>query len=205
MAITKIHPIKVNLKAALDYIENPDKTDDKMLVSSFGCSYETADIEFQMLLAQAFNKGNNLAHHLIQAFEPGETTPEQAHEIGRQLADEVLQGKYPYVLTTHIDKGHLHNHIIFCAVDNQSREFLQTLYENLMNGAIDSEEYFVLKATYEEQMQAAQKELSFYENQSAVRQKQTEKCKDLEKDEQELLAGGSLTAEFEAFKEAAAE
>ena len=114
MAITKIHPIKVNLKAALDYIENPDKTDDKMLVSSFGCSYETADIEFQMLLDQAFNKGNNLAHHLIQAFEPGETTPEQAHEIGRQLANEVLQGKYPYVLTTHIDKGHLHNHII-CA------------------------------------------------------------------------------------------
>ena len=61
MAITKIHPIKVNLKAALDYIENPDKTDDKMLVSSFGCSYETADIEFQMLLDQAFKKGNNLA------------------------------------------------------------------------------------------------------------------------------------------------
>ena len=62
-------------------------------------------------------KGNNLAHHLIQSFAPGETTPEQAHEIGRQLADEVLQGKYPYVLTTHIDKGHVHNHIIFCAVD----------------------------------------------------------------------------------------
>ena len=56
MAITKIHPIKVNLKAALDYIENPDKTDDKMLVSSFGCSYETADIEFQMLLDQAFSR-----------------------------------------------------------------------------------------------------------------------------------------------------
>ena len=117
MAITKIHPIKVNLKKALDYIENPDKTDDKMFVSSYGCSYETADIEFQMLLDQAFKKGNNLAHHLIQAFEPGETTPEQAHEIGRQLADEVLGGKYPYVITTHIDKGHLHNHIIFCAVD----------------------------------------------------------------------------------------
>ena len=117
MAITKIHPIKVNLKAALDYIKNPDKTDDKMFISSYGCSYETADIEFQMLLDQAFKKGNNLAHHLIQAFEPGETTPEQAHEIGRQLADEVLGGKYPYVITTHIDKGHLHNHIIFCAAD----------------------------------------------------------------------------------------
>ena len=117
MAVTKIHPIKSTLKKALDYIENPDKTYDKMLVSSFACSYETADIEFEMLLAQAYQKSNNLAHHLIQSFAPGEATPEQAHEIGRQLADEVLQGKYPYVLTTHIDKGHVHNHIIFCAVD----------------------------------------------------------------------------------------
>lgn len=117
MAVTKIHPIKSTLKKALDYIENPDKTDEKLFVSSYGCSYETADIEFQMLLDQAYQKGNNLAHHLIQAFEPGETTAEQAHEIGRQLADEVLQGKYPYVITTHIDKGHLHNHIIICAVD----------------------------------------------------------------------------------------
>ena len=117
MAVTKIHPIKSTLRKALDYIENPDKTDEKLFVSSYGCSYETADIEFQMLLDQALKKGNNLAHHLIQAFEPGETTPEQVHEIGRQLADEVLGGKYPYVITTHIDKGHLHNHIIFCAVD----------------------------------------------------------------------------------------
>ena len=117
MAVTKIHPIKSTLNKALDYIENPDKTDEKLFVSSYGCSYETADIEFQILLDQAYQKGNNLAHHLIQAFEPGETTAEQAHEIGRQLADEVLQGKYPYVITTHIDKGHLHNHIIFCAVD----------------------------------------------------------------------------------------
>ena len=117
MAVTKIHPIKSTLKKALDYIENPDKTYDKILVSSFACSYETADIEFEMLLAQAYQKGNNLAHHLIQSFAPGEATPEQAHEIRRQLADEVLQGKYPYVLTTHINKGHVHNHIIFCAVD----------------------------------------------------------------------------------------
>ena len=117
MAVTKMHPIKSTLKKALDYIENPGKTDNKLLVSSFACSYETADIEFEMLLAQAYQKGNNLAHHLIQSFAPGEATAEQAHEIGRQLADEVLQGKYPYVLTTHIDKGHVHNHLIFCAVD----------------------------------------------------------------------------------------
>ena len=117
MAVPKIHPIKSTLKKALDYIENPVKTDEKILVSSFACSYETADIEFELLLSQAMQKGNNLAHHLIQSFAPGETTPEQAHEIGRQLADEVLQGKYPYVLTTHIDKDHVHNHLIFNAVD----------------------------------------------------------------------------------------
>ena len=114
MAVTKIKPIKSTLSKALDYIQNPEKTDGKMLVSSFGCSYETADIEFEYTLSQALDKGSNLAHHLIQSFEPGETTPEQAHEIGRQLADAVTKGQHEYVLTTHFDKGHIHNHIIFC-------------------------------------------------------------------------------------------
>ena len=117
MAVTKIKPIKSTLSKALDYIQNPDKTDGKMLVSSFGCSYETADIEFGFTLAQAIDKGNNLAHHLIQSFEPGEVDYEKAHEIGKQLADAVTKGQYEYVLTTHIDKGHIHNHIIFCAVN----------------------------------------------------------------------------------------
>ena len=117
MAVTKIKPIKSTLKKALEYIQNPDKTDDKMLVSSFGCSYETADIEFAFTLSQALDKGNNLAHHLIQSFEPGEVSFEKAHEIGKQLADAVTKGRYEYVLTTHIDKGHVHNHIIFCAVN----------------------------------------------------------------------------------------
>ena len=117
MAVTKIKPIKSTLSKALDYIQNPDKTDGKMLVSSFGCAFETADIEFGFTLSQALDKGNNLAHHLIQSFEPGETTPEQAHEIGRQLADAVTKGQHEYVLTTHIDKGHIHNHVIFCAVN----------------------------------------------------------------------------------------
>ena len=117
MAVTKIKPIKSTLSKALDYIQNPAKTDDKMLVSSFGCSYETADIEFEFTIAQALDKGNNLAHHLIQSFEPGEVDFEKAHEIGRQLADAVTKGQHEYVLTTHIDKGHVHNHIIFCAVN----------------------------------------------------------------------------------------
>ena len=86
-------------------------------MSSFGCSYETADIEFAYTLSQALEKGNNLAHHLMQSFEPGEVSYEKAHEIGRQLADAVTRGQHEYVLTTHIDKGHVHNHIIFCAVN----------------------------------------------------------------------------------------
>ena len=117
MAVTKIKPVKSTLSKALDYIQNPDKTDGKILVSSFGCSYETADIEFAFTLSQALDKGNNLAHHLIQSFEPGEVDYEKAHEIGRQLADAVTKGQHEYVLTTHIDKGHIHNHIIFCAVN----------------------------------------------------------------------------------------
>ena len=88
-----------------------------MLVSSFGCSYETADIEFEYTLSQALDKGSNLAHHLIQSFEPGEVDYQTAHEIGRQLADAVTKGQHEYVLTTHIDKGHIHNHIIFCAAN----------------------------------------------------------------------------------------
>ena len=117
MAVTKIKPIKSTLSKALDYIQNPDKTDEKMLVSPFGCSYETADIEFGFTLAQAIEKGNNLAHHLIQSFEPGKVDYEKAHGIGKQLADAVTKGQHEYVLTTHIDKGHIHNHIIFYAVN----------------------------------------------------------------------------------------
>ena len=60
----------------------------------------------------------NKAYHLIQAFAPGEVSFDEAHQIGKELADKVLEGKYSYVVTTHIDKGHVHNHIIFCATDN---------------------------------------------------------------------------------------
>ncbi len=117
MAVTKIHPIKTTLNKAIDYICNPDKTDNQILISSYGCSYQTADIEFGFTLSKARDKGDNLGHHLIQSFAPGEVSYEEAHRIGKELADKVLGGRYEYVLTTHIDKGHIHNHIIFCAVD----------------------------------------------------------------------------------------
>jgi len=116
MAVTKTHPIKSTLKAAIDYICNPEKTDGKLLVSSYGCTAETADIEFAWTRRHAIDKGTNLGRHLIQAFQPGEVTPEQAHEIGMELAKEILGSKYEFVLTTHIDKDHVHNHLIFNAV-----------------------------------------------------------------------------------------
>ena len=119
MAVTKTHPIKSTLKSAIDYICNPDKTDGKLLVSSFGCAAETADIEFAWTRRHAIDKGTNLGRHLIQAFEPGEVTPEEAHRIGMELARETLGGKYEFVLTTHIDKDHVHNHLIFNAVSFQ--------------------------------------------------------------------------------------
>ena len=78
MGIVKIKPIKTKLKRAVEYIQKPSKTDGKLLVSSFGCSFETAYEEFELTLAKAREKGNNLAHHLIQSFEPGESAPEQA-------------------------------------------------------------------------------------------------------------------------------
>ena len=79
MAVTKIKPVKSTLSKAFDDIQNPEKTDEKMLVSSFGCSYETADIEFDFTISQALDKGNNVAHHLNQSFELGEMDFEKAY------------------------------------------------------------------------------------------------------------------------------
>ena len=118
MAYTKIHAIKATVDKAIDYICNPDKTDEQIYVSSYACVPETAAIDFKYTLDHCRENSPNKAYHLIQAFAPGEVSYEEAHRIGKELADKVLERKYSYVLTTHIDKGHIHNHIIFCAADN---------------------------------------------------------------------------------------
>ncbi|NLD49120.1 MAG: relaxase/mobilization nuclease domain-containing protein [Clostridiaceae bacterium] len=126
MAITKIHAIKATVNKAIDYITNPDKTDGMLLVSGYNCEADYAYLDFKMTetLAKEVNGdytktggANNLAYHTIQSFsKTDKLTPEEAHEIGKKLADEMLQGKHEYIITTHIDKGHIHNHIIFNAV-----------------------------------------------------------------------------------------
>lgn len=126
MAYTRIHQIKTTLNKALDYIENPDKTREQLLVSGYNVDPLSASIEFEMTAALAKEiKGDYtktggadiLALHMIQSFSPyDKISPEEAHELGKKWADEILQGKYEYVISTHVDKGHIHNHIIFNSV-----------------------------------------------------------------------------------------
>lgn len=113
MAITKIHPIKSTLSLAIDYITSTDKTDEQILISSDGCSPATAHLQFMNTREVNNTRGTVLARHLIQSFVPGEVAPEKAHEIGIDLAKEILKGEYEYVLATHVDRNHIHNHIIF--------------------------------------------------------------------------------------------
>lgn len=118
MAYTKIHAVKATVHKAIAYICNPEKTDENILISSYGCSPETAHFDFNFALSKTNAKDENKAYHLIQSFLPGEVSFNEAHQIGIELADKVLEGKYSYVVSTHIDKGHVHNHIIFCAANN---------------------------------------------------------------------------------------
>ncbi len=118
MAITKIHPIKTTLNLSIDYICDPAKTDEEILISSFLCGHKTAALEFEKTKEKMNSQSKNLARHLIQSFMPGEVSPELAHTIGQELCDKHLQGKYEYVITTHVDKEHIHNHIIFSNVSH---------------------------------------------------------------------------------------
>ena len=122
MAITKIHAIQATVHKAVNYICNPEKTNEGILISSFGCSPETAAFDFKFALSKTKQSDPNKAFHLIQAFMPGEVSHEEAHRIGVELADKLLEGKYSYIVSTHTDKGHVHNHIIFCAADNVNHE-----------------------------------------------------------------------------------
>lgn len=132
MATTTLLKIKSNntktlshiLKDRTEYIENDKKTNSKELVSAFKCVPESAHLDFtasKYLYEKLNTRGYEtkktddvLAYHIRQAFSPDDNiTPEQAHEIGRKLADEFTNGNHEYVIATHVDKKHIHNHIIF--------------------------------------------------------------------------------------------
>ena len=112
MAVTKIIPIRNTIQNSVNYICNPDKTDGSILIHSENCFPKTAGLEFQHYLNQTRAGGNTIGRHLIQSFAPGEVSAEQAHKIGKQLANEILKGEYGFVMATHVDRGHVHNHFV---------------------------------------------------------------------------------------------
>lgn len=133
MAVTKIHPIKTTLKKAIDYICNGDKTDNEIYVTTHLCSRENAHKEFELTKKQFSSRTKTLAHHLIQSFVPEEVSFEEAHQVGIELCEKILEGKYEYVLATHIDKDHIHNHIIFNSIDVEEGKIYHSYYGSYMN------------------------------------------------------------------------
>ena len=136
MARTEIHPISSTLNIAIDYIIDPEKTDDQRLCSTYECTLQCAAMDFEDIRYQGTGRTTVLAQHMIQSFKPGEVTPEEAHKIGRELCDKYLKGQYQYVIATHIDKEHIHNHIIF---NNINLENFKS-FEYLENRGKDSAE-----------------------------------------------------------------
>ena len=114
MAVTKIHAISATVEKAVNYICNPQKTDGEILISTFNCGKESVGYDFMFALNLSNSPDKNLAYHIIQSFAPGEISGEEAHQIGTELAERFLKGKYSYVFATHIDRDHIHNHLI-CA------------------------------------------------------------------------------------------
>ena len=115
MAATKIFPIHTTLGESLDYIANPEKTDNGRLVYAYGCSYDPkkAVKDFEEVRAMGTGRSTVLAQHFIISFKPGEILPERALEVGKELCSKFLNDEYQYLLTVHIDKAHVHLHCVF--------------------------------------------------------------------------------------------
>ena len=118
MAVTKILAKTTRLDHLIRYVINPKKTDEQVFVSSVGCVPETAARTW-MDTKRRFGRVDGVqAYHLIQSFKPGEITPELAHEIGNRFAQKYLD-RFEVIVGTHVDKAHVHNHIIFNSVSDR--------------------------------------------------------------------------------------
>ena len=119
MAVTKILPRNARLDVAIRYILNGDKTDNQILTAYFNCDPGWAYRQMMDTKRDVGRTGGRMAYHIIQSFEPGEVTPELALEIAKEFVQENLPD-YEVVIGTHIDKGHIHNHILFNSVNSQT-------------------------------------------------------------------------------------
>ena len=142
MATTRIMPLHVGkgrtesraISDIIDYVANPQKTDDGKLITSYACDSRTADAEFllakrQYIAATGRVRGADdvIAYHVRQSFRPGEITQEEANRLGVEFARRFTKGNHAFVVCTHIDKSHIHNHIIWSSVsleyDRKFRNF----------------------------------------------------------------------------------
>ena len=138
MATTRLMPLHVGkgrtagtaIAAIIDYVENPEKTDNGKLITSWQCDSRVADSEFLFSKQQYIRNTGRvrgaddvIAYHLRQSFRPGEITPEEANRLGCELAQRFTKGNHAYIVCTHIDKAHVHNHIIWnsTALDEQRK------------------------------------------------------------------------------------
>ena len=132
MATTRIMPLHIGkgrtesqaISDIIDYVANPQKTDNGKLITGYGCDSRTADAEFllakrQYIAATGRVRGADdvIAYHVRQSFKPGEITPEEANRLGVKFAKRFTKGNHAFVVCTHIDKSHVHNHIIWSAVN----------------------------------------------------------------------------------------
>lgn len=138
MATTRLMPLHTGkgrtvgtaIEAIIDYVENPEKTDSGRLITSWQCDSRVADREFLLSKQQYLRNTGRvrgaddvIAYHLRQSFRPGEITPEEANRLGCELARRFTKGNHAYIVCTHIDKAHIHNHIIWnsTALDEQRK------------------------------------------------------------------------------------
>ena len=128
MATTRLIPLHAGkgrsvgsaIQRVIAYVKNPDKTDAGQLITTYQCNSQTADAEFLLdkreylqKTGRSRGKDDVIAYHLRQSFVPGEITPEEANRLGRELAMRFTKGNHAFIVCTHVDKHHIHNHIIF--------------------------------------------------------------------------------------------
>ena len=127
MAATRLIALHVNkgrsvagsLADRTDYAKNPEKTEKGELVTSFCCDPMTVDEEFMLQKRQYHQitgrsqKDDVIAYQIRQSFKPGEVTPEEANKIGQELALRFTKGRYSFIVATHTDRAHIHNHVVF--------------------------------------------------------------------------------------------
>ena len=158
MAYTKIIKVKSNLNLCLDYTSNPkkterrnaedlnrllnytqnsDKTEHQLYVSGFNCipqnAYEIM-METKIRWRKPVKDGNILAYHIIQSFSPGEATPDQVHQIGCEFAQRFLADRFECTVSTHLDRGHLHNHIVVNSVSYKDGKMFRSDFDAYYKG-----------------------------------------------------------------------